>query len=98
MFERRITVEDVRTAVESGETIEQSCDGVWQGAGTDCDDCAADSCYGDVDGDGSVSSGGITALIDYWGDAGGSGDIDGSGYVEVNDLLALLEAWGTCPA
>jgi hypothetical protein len=23
MFERRITVEDVRTAVESGETIEQ---------------------------------------------------------------------------
>ncbi len=73
-----------------GETIEQSCDGVWLGAGSDCP--------GDVNNDGKLTYDDITALIDYWGDAGGSGDIDGSGYVEVHDLLALLEKWGTCPA
>jgi hypothetical protein len=80
------------------ETIAFSCDGEWQGVQTDCSYCDADSCYGDVDGDGSVSSGDITALIGYWGDPGGSGDVDGNEVVDVHDLLALLESWGTCPA
>jgi hypothetical protein len=79
------------------ETIASSCDGEWQGVQIDCSYCDADSCYGDVDGNGEVDGYDITALIDYWGDYGGSGDIDGIGYVDVHDLLALLESWGTCP-
>jgi hypothetical protein len=79
------------------ETIAFSCDGEWQGVQTDCSYCDADSCYGDVNGDGSVSDPDINDLIDYWGDAGGSGDIDGSGVVDVHDLLDLLYHWGACP-
>jgi hypothetical protein len=79
------------------ETIASSCDGDWQGAQTDCDDCGAVSCYGDVDGDGDVSISDIDALMGYWNDPGGSGDIDGSGVVDVHDLLGLLFHWGPCP-
>lgn len=80
------------------ETIASSCDGEWQGVQTDCSYCDADSCYGDVDGDGSVSSGDITNLIYYWGEEyGGNADIDGNEVVDVSDLLDLLYHWGPCP-
>ncbi len=82
---------------ECVQTIEQSCDGEWQGTQTDCGDCAADSCYGDVDESGDVSNLDIVALIGYWDEDGGSGDIDGSGVVDVHDLLDLLYHWGDCP-
>ncbi|MDP6890962.1 MAG: hypothetical protein QF471_06495, partial [Phycisphaerales bacterium] len=75
---------------ECVQTIEQSCDGAWLGVQADCGGCAAESCYGDVDGSGDVSVGDISALMDYWDDAGGSGDIDGNGVVDVHDLLDLL--------
>jgi hypothetical protein len=80
-------------------TTEAECSGDWLGEDTDCNEspCAADSCYGDVDGSGDVSVGDISALMDYWDDAGGSGDIDGNGVVDVHDLLDLLYHWGDCP-
>jgi hypothetical protein len=77
------------------QTIEQSCDGEWQGAESDCDTCTA-SCYGDVSGDGTVNDTDVLDLIAQWGDTGGDCDIDGSGTVEVHDLLGLLQHWGAC--
>jgi hypothetical protein len=79
------------------QTIEQSCDGAWLGVQADCGGCAAESCYGDVDGSGDVSVGDIDALRGYWNESGGSGDIDGSGVVDIHDLLDLLSHWGPCP-
>ncbi len=79
------------------ETIEFSCDGEWQGVQTDCSYCDADSCYGDVNGDGYVSRPDVSALLGDWDEDGGSGDIDGSGVVDILDLLGLLYHWGDCP-
>ena len=79
------------------ETIAFSCDGEWQGVQTDCSYCDADSCYGDVNGDGYVSRPDVSALLGDWDEDGGSGDIDGSGVVDILDLLGLLYHWGDCP-
>ena len=74
----------------------------WQGAGSDCvdsdgngqaDDCV---CLGDLDGDGTVGTSDLLALLAAWGAAGGPADLDGDGLVSTGDLLVLLSVWGPC--
>jgi len=57
---------------------------------------AAGPCVGDLDGDGSVTSADLGALLAAWGSAGPA-DFDGSGTVGNGDLGILLASWGDCP-
>jgi len=54
------------------------------------------SCTGDIDGDGMVSSADLAILLSQWG-LTGPADLDGSGEVDSADLSTLLSAWGGCP-
>jgi subtilisin-like proprotein convertase family protein len=54
-------------------------------------------CEGDIDDDGVVAVADLLAVIDQWGQAGGSADVNGDGYVDVSDLLAIVGNWGSCP-
>jgi len=53
-------------------------------------------CEGDIDEDGYVAVTDLLAVIDQWGQAGGSADVNGDGYVDVTDLLAIVGNWGPC--
>ena len=53
-------------------------------------------CVGDIDGDGSVAVADLLAVIDQWGQTGGSADVNGDGIVDVSDLLAVVGNWGPC--
>lgn len=55
---------------------------------------AVDPCPADLDGDGSVGSSDLAALLGSWG-AGGPADFDGGG-VGSSDLAVLLGSWGPC--
>lgn len=55
----------------------------------------APPCPGDLNGNGTVDSADLTALLAAWG-TGGS-DLDGDGLVGPTDLAILLGQWGTCP-
>jgi len=56
------------------------------------------ACAADIDGDGTVGSPDITAVLAGWGSSGGgAADIDGDGSIGAQDLAALLAAWGDCP-
>ena len=57
--------------------------------------CEAPACPADLNGDGSVNSQDLAALLGSWG--GPKNDIDGDGVVGSPDLAALLSGWGTCP-
>ena len=58
----------------------------------------AQSCPGDMDGDGSVGSADMARLLDSWGSCRGcDADLDGDGAVDNADLVLLLDAWGNCP-
>jgi hypothetical protein len=58
----------------------------------------ADPCPADLDGDGSVGTNDLLALLAAWGDdPGGPPDFDGDGTVSTSDLLYLVGAWGACP-
>ncbi|HSS65518.1 MAG TPA: hypothetical protein VLS27_13875, partial [Gammaproteobacteria bacterium] len=52
-------------------------------------------CSEDLDGNGSVGSSDLLAVLAGWGTP--SGDINGDGTTGSTDLLALLAAWGPCP-
>jgi hypothetical protein len=54
-------------------------------------------CPADIDGNGSVGSSDLAALLNAWGTADPASDLDGSGSVGSADLAALLNAWGACP-
>ena len=57
--------------------------------------CVESNCPADLDGDGSVGSADLSALLNAWGSP--KGDIDGDGTVGSSDIAALLNAWGGCP-
>lgn len=50
---------------------------------------------GDLDGDGSVGTSDLLALLAQWG-TDGAADFDGSGNVDTADLIILLANWGPC--
>jgi hypothetical protein len=58
-------------------------------------------CDGDVDGDRTVDTADVLAVLAAWGACPPKdpcpADADGSGDVDVADLLAVLAAWGPCP-
>jgi len=59
----------------------------------------AESCPGDVDGDGSVGSADLALLLADWGrppSAGMASDVDGDGLVYADDLMMLLNGWDAC--
>ncbi|MDY7109636.1 MAG: C1 family peptidase [Planctomycetota bacterium] len=58
------------------------------------DEC---ECTGDLDGDGTVGTADLLALLGAWGASGGPADLNEDGLVDTADLLALLAAWGECP-
>lgn len=49
----------------------------------------------DLDGDGAVNAGDLSALLASWGGSG-IADIDGNGVVEAADLTLMLADWGPC--
>lgn len=58
----------------------------------------AEPCAWDLDGDSSVATSDLLALLAAWGsNPGGPPDFDGDGVVATSDLLALLANWGPCP-
>ena len=94
------------------ENVPTNIEGKWIDGGGNClaslctdldgngipDECDADPCPADLDGDGSVGVKDLLILLGVWGPCKGCpADFDGSGDVGVKDLLILLGAWGPCP-
>ncbi|HIN09115.1 MAG TPA: sugar dehydrogenase [Phycisphaerales bacterium] len=75
--------------------------GIWLGAGTSCADegaCDVNNCPADINGDGTVSTTDLLAIIADWGSCSGCPtDLNGDGTVSTTDLLAVIAAWGACP-
>ena len=61
-------------------------------------DCDAPPCPADIDGDGTVDTNDILAVLADWSpDCEGCGaDIDGDGAVNVDDLLLVIGGFGPC--
>lgn len=55
------------------------------------------TCFGDLNADGTVDGADLGMLLANWGDAG-LADLDGNGVVDGADLGMLLAAWGACGA
>jgi hypothetical protein len=81
------------------QTIETSCLGSWQGAGSFCDDGSpgCESCSGDLTSDGLVDGADLNVLLGDWGQPASIADINADGLVDGGDLNILLGAWGLCP-
>ncbi len=60
------------------------------------DECDAEPCPGDLDGDGVVGGSDLGLLFVQWGGPG-SADLDGDGVVRGSDLGLLFVGWGICP-
>jgi len=60
------------------------------------DECAAEPCPADLDGDGEVGGSDLGLLFVQWGGAG-TADLDGDGQVGGSDLGLLFVDWGVCP-
>lgn len=58
-------------------------------------DLNADTCPGDVSGDGVVGVDDILDVLAFWG-GGGGGDANGDGATDVDDILLVISAWGDC--
>jgi len=54
-------------------------------------------CPADFNGDGTVGSADLAALLNAWGTNDPATDLDASGTVGSSDLAAVLNAWGACP-
>ena len=77
-------------------------DGEFKPASKDCGIGGTDSgmgiAIGDIDGDGSVGTNDLLAVIAAWGACKGCpADINGDGWVDTDDILAIIAAWGSCP-
>jgi hypothetical protein len=60
--------------------------------------CLPDPCPWDLDGNGTVGTSDLLALLAAWGpNPGHPADFDGDGVVSTSDLLALLGHWASCP-
>lgn len=60
----------------------------------------ADSCVGDIDGDGMVAAADLSVVLGNWGECVAApclGDLDCNGVVDASDLASLLGNWGPCP-
>jgi hypothetical protein len=58
----------------------------------------ADTCTGDLNGDGIVNVSDLLLLFDSWGPCPGcTADFNDDGVVNVSDLLILFDNWGPCP-
>jgi hypothetical protein len=73
--------------IESGFSLDENGNGI-------PDEC--ESCTGDVDGNGTVDTADLVALLAAWGAPGGPADLDGNGVVDTADLVILLASWGSC--
>jgi WD40 repeat protein len=61
------------------------------------DECEDGTCPADLDGDGSVATADLLALLGAWGkNPGHPADLDGDGSVSTSDLLEMLGSWGPC--
>lgn len=60
------------------------------------DECDAEPCPADLDGDGVVGGSDLGQLFVEWGGSG-SADLDGDGVVGGSDLGLLFVGWGSCP-
>ena len=58
----------------------------------------AQSCAGDLDGDGAVNGADLGGVLNGWGPCGSCGaDLNADGIVDGADLGVVLGAWGECP-
>ncbi|MDY7108716.1 MAG: right-handed parallel beta-helix repeat-containing protein [Planctomycetota bacterium] len=57
---------------------------------------AFETCPGDVDRDGTVSTADLLPLLAAWGTSDSAADINCDGIVDTADLLSLLGGWGVC--
>jgi len=72
--------------------------GVVNAAGAVAEVDPAEDCQGDVDGDGSVGTNDLLAVIAAWGACSGCpADINDDGWVGTDDILGVIAAWGSCP-
>ena len=62
------------------------------------DDCDADDCPADFNGDGIVSGADFGSLLAKWGECPGCPeDLTGDGFVTGADIGGILASWGLCP-
>jgi len=85
----------------SNTSICDSSTPVFQGGWTDLGGnnfSANCSCFGDIDGGGSVGGSDLAYLLANWqsGPGTGPGDLSGDGEIDVVDLALLLANWGSC--
>ena len=55
-----------------------------------------DPCEGDVDGNNTVGTDDLLAVIAAWGSSDQDADVNGDNVVGTDDLLALIANWGDC--
>lgn len=91
------TVPDVNTSNAMIRVVARDGDSNTGFDDSDAPFAIAGSCPADLDGDGSVGSSDLAALLGAWGAPGGPADITGDGGVGAADLAAMLGAWGPCP-
>ncbi len=68
---------------------------------------SAQSCFGDINHDGTVEAADLAQLLSDWGECQGgvasndgqscASDINANGIVDAVDLAQVLSSWGTCP-
>jgi hypothetical protein len=75
------------TTICDNDPDQLSLAGTYQdGGGNLIDDVCPSDCKGDINGDGTVNTADLLALLGGWGDP-----------YTVADLLIVLGAWGPCP-
>jgi len=89
------------TYLVSNTSICDSSTPVFQGGWTDLGGnnfSANCSCFGDIDGGGSVGGSDLAYLLANWqsGPGTGPGDLSGDGEIDGVDLALLLANWGSC--
>ena len=76
---------------------QSSIDSITTFAGSlSCTTCETNACDGDVDENGAVDVTDLLAVVDQWGNSGGSADVNNDGVIDVSDLLLIVGNWGPC--
>ena len=60
------------------------------------DDCVADDCPADVNGDSEINISDMLYIISVWGTDDVDADVNADGLVDVADLLEVVGNWGFC--